>query len=141
VECVAVVLVEVQGEGPDRGNHYAPNDMAVGSAVRNRSETITVVTPRGEVEVVRQEMRGLRRGSSWTWFWLAHRTSRGGWSEASTAREAIRRAMLLPPRKVPAWLNAAAAEAERKLTALGPENGMAKETSGRSEAPAVDEPQ
>jgi hypothetical protein len=35
--------------------------MPAGSAVRNRSETVTVVTPRGGVEVVRQEMRGLRR--------------------------------------------------------------------------------
>src|SRR6516225_3726544 len=92
--------------------------MPAGSAVRNRSETVTVSTPRGEVEVVRQQMRGLRRGSSWTWFWLAHRRGSGGWSEASTAREAIRRAVLLPPRKLPAWLNEAAAEAERELTVI-----------------------
>jgi hypothetical protein len=115
--------------------------MPAGSAVRNRSETVTVVTPRGEVEVVRQEMRGLRRGSSWTWFWLAHRRGSGGWSEASTAREAISKAMLLPPRKLPPWLNEAAAEAERELTAVTTEDGIAKGSSGPSEAPAVDESQ
>jgi hypothetical protein len=99
--------------------------MPAGSAVRNRSETVTLMTPRGEVEVVRQEMRGLRRGSSWRWFWLAHRRGSGGWSEASTAREAIRRAMLLPPRKLPAWLNDAAAQAEREITAVETENAKA----------------
>ena len=97
--------------------------MPVGSAIRNRSETVSVVTPRGEVEVVRQEMRGLRRGSSWTWFWLARRKGSIGWSDASTAREAIRRAMLLPPRKLLAWLNEAAAKAERELTAVEIEDG------------------
>lgn len=89
--------------------------MPGGSAGRNRSEAVIIQTPRGPVEVLRQEMRGLRQGSSWTWFWLAHRKGGGGWSEASTAREAIRRAMLLPPRKTPAWLNTAAEEAERQL--------------------------
>jgi hypothetical protein len=115
--------------------------MPAGSAVRNRSEAITVVTPRGEVEVVRQEMRGQTRGGSWRWFWLAHRRGSGGWSEASTAREAIRRAMLLPPRKLPAWLNEAAADAERELTAVEAEDGTAHGSSGASEAPALDESQ
>jgi hypothetical protein len=81
------------------------------------------LTPRGEVEVVRQEMRGVRRGSSWTLFWLAHRRGSGRWSEAPAAREAIRRATLLPPRKLPAWLNEAAAEAERELAAVETEDG------------------
>ena len=112
--------------------------MPAGSAIRNRSETVTVVTPRGEVEVARQEMRGLKRGSSWTWFWLAHRGGSGGWSEASTAREAIRKAMLLPPRKLPRWLHEAAAEAERELTATETGGGTAKGSSGPSERPAVD---
>ena len=114
--------------------------MPAGSAVRNRSETVTVVTPRGGVEVLRQEMRGLRRGTSWTSFWLARRKGSSGWSEASTAREAIRRAMLLPPRKLSGWLNEAAAEAERQLTAVEPEDGRAKSPE-RSEAPAADESQ
>jgi hypothetical protein len=100
--------------------------MPAGSAVRNRSETVTVVTPRGEVEVARQEMRGLRRGSSWSWFWLARRRGSSGWSEASTTREAIRRAILLAPRKFPAWLNEAAAEAQRELTAVETEDNRAK---------------
>lgn len=95
--------------------------MPGGSAVRNRSEVVIVRTPRGEVEVFRQEMRGLRQGSSWTWFWLAHRKASADWSEASTAREAIRRASLLPPRKLPAWVNEAAAEAERQLAPSAPQ--------------------
>ena len=114
--------------------------MPAGSAIRNRSETISVVTPRGGVEVLRQEMRGLRRGTSWTWFWLARRKGSSGWSEASTAREAIRRAMLLPPRKLPAWLNEAAADAERELTAVETGVGGAKSPEP-SEGPAVDESQ
>jgi hypothetical protein len=112
--------------------------MPAGSAVRNRSATVTVVTPRGEVEVARQEMRSLRRSSSWTWFWLARRKGTSGWSEASTAREAIRRAILLSPGKLPGWLNEAAAEAERELTAA--ETGdRTTQPPGSSEPPAVDE--
>ena len=49
--------------------------------------------------------------------------------------------MLLPPRKLPAWLNEAAANAERELTAVDTGDGMAKASSGPSEAPAVDETQ
>ena len=101
---------------------YAAIHMPADSAVRNRSESVTVATPRGEIEVLRQEMRGLRRGSSWTWFWLAHRKGSTGWSEASTAREAIRRALLLPPRKLPPWVDHAAAQAEREITAAETEN-------------------
>src|SRR5436305_8735307 len=82
-------------------------------------------------------MRGLRRGSSWRWFWLARRTGSGGWSEASTAREAIRRATLVPPGKLPAWLTGAAAEAEHELTA--PTGDVTAEgSSGHSEGPSVD---
>lgn len=113
--------------------------MPAGSAVRNRSEAVTVATPRGEVEVVRQEVRGARRGSSWTWFWLAHRRGSGGWSEASTAHEAIRRAMLLPPRKLPAWLNEAAAQAEREITAVETEDPAVTGSSASSQAPATEE--
>jgi len=47
--------------------------------------------------------------------------------------------MLLPPRKLPAWLNDAAAEPERELTAVETADGMAGGSSGPSEAPAVDE--
>jgi len=89
--------------------------MAAGSAVRNRSETVTVQTPRGPVDVVRQEARGLRQRGSWTTFWLARRNGRNGWAEADTAREAIRRATLLPPRKPPPWLASAAADAKRLI--------------------------
>jgi hypothetical protein len=76
---------------------------------------VTVVTPRGHVEVARQEMRGLRRGSGWRWFWVARRSGKADWCEASTACEVIRRATLLPPRKPPAWLSEVAADAERQI--------------------------
>jgi hypothetical protein len=89
--------------------------MAAGSAVRNRSQIVTVTTPRGPVEVARQEMRGLRQGSSWRWFWIARRKGRTDWSDATTVREAIRRATLLPPHKPPAWLRDAAYEAEGRI--------------------------
>jgi hypothetical protein len=92
-----------------------PTSVASGSAVRNRSEIVTVVTPRGHVEVARQEMRGLPRASGWAWFWVARRKGLGEWCDGSTAREAIRRATLLPPRKPPAWLGEAAADAERLI--------------------------
>jgi len=48
--------------------------------------------------------------------------------------------MLLPPRKLPAWLHNAAAEAERELTAMQTDNGTAK-SPGPSETPAADESQ
>jgi hypothetical protein len=91
--------------------------MARGSAVRNRSNPVTVGTPRGPVEVTRQEVRGLRRNSGWTWSWAARRAGRLDWQEASTPAEAIRRAILLPARKPPAWLREAAATAEQQLLA------------------------
>jgi hypothetical protein len=114
--------------------------MPAGSAVGNRSGTVTIATPRGEVDVLRQEMRGLRRGSSWRWSWLARRGDSGEWSEASTAREAIRRATLLLPGKLPAWLKGAAAEAEHELTALTGDV-TAEGSSGHFAGPDVDESQ
>jgi hypothetical protein len=89
--------------------------MPQGTAVRNRSEPAIIATPRGPVEVVRQEMHGLRRGSGWTWFWVARRTGTVDWCEGTTAQEAIRRATLLPAGKPPVWLTKAASEAERQL--------------------------
>src|SRR5437763_11391959 len=94
--------------------------MARGSAVRNRSESVTVTTPRGRVEVVRQEVRGLRRNSGWIWFWMARRGGTVDWHEASTPAEAIRRAILLPARKLPAWLREAADTAEAHVLADNP---------------------
>src|SRR5579863_10312982 len=91
--------------------------MARGSAVRNRSESVTVGTPRGPVEVMRQEVRGLRRNSGWTWFWAARRAGRLDWQETTTPAEAIRRAILLPAGKTPGWLREAAATAEQQLLA------------------------
>ena len=93
--------------------------MARGGAVRNRSEIITVSTPRGPLQVVRQEMQGLKRRRSWTWFWRARREGKTDWSEASTAVEAIRRATLVGPGKFPSWLNDVGRQAERALAAYG----------------------
>src|SRR5579872_7322126 len=91
--------------------------MARGSAVRNRSDPVTVGTPRGPVEVIRQEVRGLRRNSGWTWFWAARRAGRLDWQEASTPADAIRRATLLPAGRPPTWLREAAATAEQQVLA------------------------
>jgi hypothetical protein len=96
------------------------SQMARGSAFRNRSESVTVGTPRGSVEVVRQEVKGLRRNTGWTWFWVARRAGHVDWHEASTPAEAIRRAILLPARKPPEWLRQAAATAEAQLLAGNP---------------------
>lgn len=63
-------------------------------------------------------MQGLKQRRSWTWFWLARRKGKTDWSEASTASEAIRRAMLLPPGKPASWLREVAEEAESKTAAL-----------------------
>jgi hypothetical protein len=87
-----------------------------GRAVANRSESITVHTPRGPVEVVRQQWRSQRAGSPWQWEWLARRGGQRDWKQGSTAREAIRRATLLAPGKQPAWLTAAVEEAERGVS-------------------------
>ena len=106
--------------------------MTRGSAVRNRSEPVTVPTPRGPVEVVRQEMRSVRRGSGSRWVWTARRTGSVDWHEANTPAEAIRRAILLPARKPPAWLREAAATAEEQLLADGSHDA---EPSTDTEAP------
>jgi hypothetical protein len=79
-----------------------------------------VGTPRGRVEVVRQEVRGLRRNTGWTWFWMARRAGNADWHEANTPAEAIRRAILLPARKPPEWLREAAADVEAQLLADNP---------------------
>lgn len=103
--------------------------MAGGSAIRNRSEIVAVSTPRGPVDVVQQEQRGLRGGSTWRWFWLARRRS-GRWCEANTARDAIRQATLLAPKKLPAWLHQAAADAERQVQTVTQGRGLARKPSG-----------
>lgn len=109
--------------------------MARGSAVRNRSESVTVATPRGPVEVVRQEVRGQRRHTGWTWFWMARRAGNVDWQEASTPAEAIRRAILLPARKPPGWLREAAATAEQQLIADNPPEATAPATTAPGSEP------
>jgi hypothetical protein len=88
-----------------------------GRAVASRSEPITISTPRGPVEVVRQQWRSQRAGSRWQWEWLARRSGQRDWKQGSTAREAIRQATLLPSGKQPGWLTAAVDEAERGVSA------------------------
>jgi hypothetical protein len=89
--------------------------MPAGSAERNRSPIVNVTTPRGRIDVMHQEMRGLGSRSGWHKFWLARRSGTHDWAEATTPREAIRRAVLLPAKKAPAWLDVAVRETERQL--------------------------
>jgi hypothetical protein len=60
--------------------------------------------------------------------WLARRKGSGPWSEATTAREAIRKATLLSPSKAPSWLDEAAAAAERQITGTGVESASTAES-------------
>jgi hypothetical protein len=48
--------------------------------------------------------------------------------------------MLLPPRKLPAWLDDAATEAEHKITSVEADDVPAEGSPAPSEAPAVGEP-
>lgn len=67
-------------------DHSAPNSLqscatlptpggetVIQSADRNRSQIVTVQAPRGPMEVMHQEMRGIRKGLGWELSWLAHR--------------------------------------------------------------------
>ena len=86
-----------------------------GSAARRRSEMVAVETPRGRIEVMQQEMRGLRQGSGCRMFWFARRAGKQEWAHANTPQEAIRKATLLPPGKAAGWLERAAAEVRSQL--------------------------
>jgi hypothetical protein len=86
---------------------------------RRRSETVSVDTPRGRVDVMRQEMRGLRQGSGWRTFWFARRAGKQEWAQANTSKEAIRKATLLPPKKAVGWLERAVAEVRDQLDEAG----------------------
>ena len=77
--------------------------LMAGRAVANRSESLAVMMQRGRVEVVRQQWRSRRTGSRWQWESLARRGGQRDWKQGSTAREAIRQAMLLSPGKQPGW--------------------------------------
>jgi hypothetical protein len=76
---------------------------------------VAVDTPRGRIEVMHQEMRGLRQGSGWRMFWFARRAGKQDWAQANTPQEAIRKATLLPPKKGVGWLDAAVAEVRNRL--------------------------
>ena len=85
-------------------------------------------SPRGEVEVVRQQWRSQKSNSRWEWEWMARRSGQRQWREATSAREAIRQATLLAAGKQPAWLAQAAAQAERELSSAdGVEVSQAEE--------------
>jgi hypothetical protein len=86
-----------------------------GSAARRRSEMVTVERPRRRIEVMQQEMRGLRQRSGWRMFWFARRTGKQEWAQANTPQEAIRKATLLPPKKSAGWLDRAVAEVHSQL--------------------------
>lgn len=98
---------------PERGG-----GVMSGRSIANRSETVTVPTPRGQVEVVRQQWRSQRPGSRWNWEWLARRVGRRDWRQGPTAREAIRQEVFLAPGKQPKWLLDAAARASAELEDL-----------------------
>jgi hypothetical protein len=89
-----------------------------GGSVANRSETVAVPTPRGQLEVARQQWRSQRPGSPWNWECLARRVGQRDWRQASTAREAIRQAVLLAPGTHPKWLLDAAARGSAELEDL-----------------------
>ena len=85
-------------------------------------------SPRGEVEVVRQQWRSQNSNSRWEWEWSPDATAVGRCGEPSSAREAIRQATLLAAGKQPAWLAQAAAQGERELSSAdGVEVSQAEE--------------
>jgi len=65
--------------------------------------------------VMHQEMRGLRKGTGWRTFWLARRAGKQDRAQADTPHAAIRKATLLAPKKQVAWLQQAAADAQKQL--------------------------
>ncbi len=87
----------------------------IGSAARKRSQIVTIETPRGRVEVMQQEMRGLSKRSGWRMFWFARQAGKREWAQANTSQEAIRKASLLPPKKAVGWLERAVAEVRSQL--------------------------
>lgn len=98
------------------------------SATRNRSEIVTLTTPRGPIDVVWQERRGVRTGSGWRGVWLARRKGQREFRDGTTAAEAIRKAALLKAGKPPAWLTTAAAEAEAQIASTpSPDNDSGSE--------------
>jgi hypothetical protein len=74
------------------------------SNVRNRSQALTISSPRGPVEVICQQWRSQKANSRWEWVWIARRRGQVQWRQATSAREAIHRATLLAAGKQPAWL-------------------------------------
>jgi hypothetical protein len=86
------------------------------SSVAKRSDIVTVPTPRGPIEVARQQLRSYRPKSDWRWVWAARRKGQVDWRHGDSADEAIRQATLVRAGKRPAWLTEAAAAAERQVT-------------------------
>jgi hypothetical protein len=92
------------------------DDLPVKTSVAHRSEIVRVTTPRGSVEIARQQRRGHRPGSGWRWIWVARRKGQVDWRDGDTALEAIRQATLVRAGKPPPWLTEAAGTAEREIT-------------------------
>lgn len=84
-------------------------------SVSKRSELVTVQTPRGAVEIARQQWRSQRAKATWEWVWVARRRGQADWRRGANALEAIRQATLMRPGKQPAWLLEAAQKAEQEL--------------------------
>ena len=90
----------------------ANNAKAVGLAThpgtcRRAQPSVTAPSPRSSIPPAAplrwraRRCADLRRGSGWTWFWVARRKGKIDWSDGSMAQEAIRRATLLPAGKQP----------------------------------------
>jgi hypothetical protein len=62
--------------------------LAVGLVFARELFEAGVDVMRGPVEVVRQQWRSRRPGSSWSWEWLARRNGQRDWRQGTTAREA-----------------------------------------------------
>jgi hypothetical protein len=85
------------------------------SGVKNRSEILTLLTPRGLVQVAHQQWRSHRAKSRWEEVWVARRRGQLDWRQSPSAREAIGQALLLAAGKHPAWLLEVADRAQREL--------------------------
>jgi hypothetical protein len=85
--------------------------------VANGSRILTVLTPRGEVEVARREWPSERPASEWEWVWVARRAGEMDWRRGASAREAIGLAIELEAGAWPAWLAEATRKVERDLSA------------------------
>lgn len=97
--------------------HERAGGVMSGRSAANRSETVIVPT-QGDRSRSCASNCAQRQGSRWNWEWLARRVGQRDWRQGSTAREAIRQAVLLTPGKQPKRLLDAAARASAELEDL-----------------------